>query len=80
METTLDIIMLSMSCIAVLPRKKEIASGKFKAIASQDQKPLDSEAMKISKGTYLTCLFLLIADKEHYGGIKAARVDNYLGK
>ena len=34
--------------------------------------------MKSSKEAYLVCLFILMADNERYGGVKAALRDNYL--
>ena len=39
---------------------------------------IQSEAMKTSKEAYLACLFLLMADEERYGGVKATLDDNYL--
>ena len=34
--------------------------------------------MKTSKGAYLACLFLLMADERRFGAVKATLGDNYL--
>jgi hypothetical protein len=47
-------------------------------MSGADQAAIQSEATKISKQAYLACLFLLMADDERYGGMKAALNSNYL--
>ena len=42
------------------------------------KKLLQSEAMESAKEAYLACLFILMADKERYGGVKTELGNNYL--
>ena len=43
-----------------------------------DRAAIQSEATKSSKQAYLACLFLLMADDDRYGAVKATLDDNYL--
>ena len=64
--------------LAALLKVKEISSNVYKVMDTEGQKPLQAEAMKTSKGAYLACLFLLMAEEDRYGRVKATLDDNYL--
>ena len=59
-------------------KSKKIKNDAYVAMSEDDKKPLQAEAMKTSKGVYLACLFLLMADEDRYDGVKATLDDNYL--
>ena len=64
--------------LAALIKIKKITNDAYQAMTRELQKPLEAEAMKSSKGAYLACLFLLMADEDRYGRVKVALDDNYL--
>ena len=64
--------------LAALIKTKEITNNAFQVLDAEHKKPLEDEAMRSSKSVYLACLFLLMADEDHYGGVKATLDDNYL--
>ena len=65
--------------LAALLEKKDTAKEVYDDIGEVEKKVIHSEAMGSTKEAYLTCLFILIADGERYGGVvKMALGDNYL--
>ena len=64
--------------LAALLKIKEISNDEYQEMKKELQKPLEDKSMKSSKQAYLACLFLLMADEERYGGVKATLDDNYL--
>ena len=49
--------------LAALLKVKEISSDDYRVMDGEGQKPLQAEAMETSKGAYIACLFLLMADE-----------------
>jgi hypothetical protein len=67
--------------LANLLTSRGITKEEYNAMTGEqtaDKMAIQSEAMKTSKEAYLACLFLLMADEERYGGVKATLDDNYL--
>ena len=56
--------------LAALQVKKGINAAAWDATTPEDKKTATAEALKTSKQTYLACLFLLMADNDHYGEVK----------
>ena len=70
--------MVYMLHLAALLKIKKISNEDYQAKSREDKQPLEAEAMKSAKSAYLACLFLLMADEDRYGGVKATLDDNYL--
>ena len=47
-------------------------------ISKSGQEGNTEKGNEVGQGAYLTCLFILMADDERYGGVKTAPGDNYL--
>ena len=52
--------------LAALLKTKNIATNDYNTMDKEIQKPIEAEATKSSKGAYLACLFLLMADEDRY--------------
>ena len=59
-------------------KSKKIKNDAYVAMSEDDKKPIQAEATNTSKGAYFTCPFLLMADEDCYGGVKATLDDNCL--
>ena len=67
--------------LAALLKEKVKPNDDYIYMLARDPKgraAIQTAALKSSKGAYLACLFLLIADEERYGAINATLDDNYL--
>ena len=67
--------------LAALLKKGGKTNDDYVAMSTSDQAGralLQTEALKTSKGAYLACLFLLMADERRFGGVKATLGDNFL--
>ena len=59
-------------------QKKETTREAYDAMDEDGRADIQSKTMKMAKETYLSCFFILMADKERYGGVETALRDNFL--
>ena len=64
--------------LAALIKSKEITSKTYQAMDKEHTQPLEDEAMRSINGACIVCLFILMADEDRYGGVKATLDNNYL--